>query len=95
MDRVLIEQKLESLRRCVAQVAAKCPAGIETLANDAGLQDIVVLDLTRAVQLCVDLDCRNGIAGAGNHGTNLRFVEPGGGLGARFGRTHETGRRIS
>ena len=55
MDRVLIEQKLESLRRCVARVAAKCPAGIETLANDADLQDIVVLNLTRAVQLCVDL----------------------------------------
>lgn len=55
MDRVLIEQKLESLRRCVARVAAKCPAGIETLASDADLQDIVVLNLTRAVQLCVDL----------------------------------------
>lgn len=55
MDRVLIEQKLESLRRCVARVAAKCPARIETLANDADLQDIVVLNLTRAVQLCVDL----------------------------------------
>ena len=37
MDRVLIEQKLESLRRCVVRVAAKCPAGIETLANDADL----------------------------------------------------------
>ena len=55
MDRVLIEQKLESLRRCVVRVAAKCPAGIETLASDADLQDIVVLNLTRAVQLCVDL----------------------------------------
>lgn len=55
MDRVLIEQKLESLRRCVARVAVKCPAGIETLASDADLQDIVVLNLTRAVQLCVDL----------------------------------------
>jgi len=39
MDRTLIEQKLESLRRCVVRVAAKCPAGIETLANDADLQD--------------------------------------------------------
>lgn len=55
MDRALIEQKLESLRRCVARVAAKCPAEVETLANDVDLQDIVVLNLTRAVQLCVDL----------------------------------------
>jgi uncharacterized protein YutE (UPF0331/DUF86 family) len=55
VDRALIEQKLESLRRCVARVAARCPAEVETLTNDADLQDIVVLNLTRAVQLCVDL----------------------------------------
>jgi uncharacterized protein YutE (UPF0331/DUF86 family) len=55
MDRAMIEQKLESLRHCVARVAAKCPAEVETLASDVDLQDIVVLNLTRAVQLCVDL----------------------------------------
>lgn len=55
MDRDVIEQKLESLRRCLARVASKCPAQPETLAADPDLQDIVSLNLSRAVQLCVDI----------------------------------------
>ena len=55
MDREVIEQKLESLRRCLQRVAEKCPADPATLGRDPDLQDIVTLNLTRAVQLCVDL----------------------------------------
>ena len=55
MDREVIAQKLESLRRCLQRVAAKCPPDPETLARDADLQDIVAINLTRAVQLCVDI----------------------------------------
>lgn len=55
MDRRVVEQKLESLRRCLARIEAKCPAGAEALAADLDAQDIVSLNLTRAVQLCVDL----------------------------------------
>jgi uncharacterized protein YutE (UPF0331/DUF86 family) len=55
MDRQVIEQKLESLRCCVQRVADKCPPDPATLAGDADLQDIVTLNLTRAVQLCVDI----------------------------------------
>lgn len=33
----------------------KCPADSATLAGNADLQDIVVLNLSRAVQICVDL----------------------------------------
>lgn len=55
MDRVLIEQKLESLRHCVQRVSEKCPAELKTLMEDADLQDIVVFNLTRAVQLGVDI----------------------------------------
>jgi uncharacterized protein YutE (UPF0331/DUF86 family) len=55
MDRDLIEQKIESLRRCVARVRQKCPATAEQLANDVDAQDILTLNLTRAVQLCVDI----------------------------------------
>lgn len=55
MDREIVEQKLESLRRCVQRVAAKCPADAETLAREVDLQDIVTLNLSRAVQMCVDV----------------------------------------
>lgn len=55
MDRRLIEEKLEALRQCVGRIEAKRPATVKTLAADSDLQDIVALNLTRAVQLCVDI----------------------------------------
>jgi len=55
MDRELVEQKLESLRRCVRRIRDKCPPDADTLANDADSQDIVALNLTRAVQISVDI----------------------------------------
>jgi uncharacterized protein YutE (UPF0331/DUF86 family) len=55
MDRVVLEQKLESLRRCVTRVQAKRPANLEALIADPDAQDVIVLNLSRAVQLCVDI----------------------------------------
>ena len=55
MDREIVEQKLESLRRCVQRVADKCPDNADTLAREVDLQDIVTLNLSRAVQMCVDV----------------------------------------
>ena len=55
MDRAVVEQKLESLRRCLKRVQEKCPPDADTLINSPDLQDILVLNLTRAVQLCVDI----------------------------------------
>lgn len=55
MDREVIEQKIESLRRCVERVHKKCPPTAEALAKDPDAQDILTLNLTRAVQLCVDI----------------------------------------
>jgi len=55
MDSVIIEQKLESLRRCLQRIEKKCPSNPETLEMDPDLQDIIVLNLTRAIQLCVDI----------------------------------------
>ena len=55
MDRVVIERKLESLRRCVARVRAKRPADLSALIADLDAQDVLVLNLSRAVQLCVDI----------------------------------------
>ncbi len=55
MDRRVIEQKLESLRYCVERVRHKCPSDVATLRADPDAQDIVTLNLSRAVQLCVDV----------------------------------------
>ena len=55
MDANVIAATLESLRRCIARVEARCPATAAALAKDIDAQDIVALNLSRAVQLCVDL----------------------------------------
>ncbi|HRP29502.1 MAG TPA: DUF86 domain-containing protein [Burkholderiaceae bacterium] len=55
MDRDVIERKLESLRQCIARVRAKRPPTAALLAADADLQDVLVLNLSRAVQVCVDI----------------------------------------
>lgn len=55
MDRPVIEQKLESLRRCIARIQQKCPATAQALAVDVDLQDIIALNLSRAVQISVDI----------------------------------------
>lgn len=54
MDAIL-EQKVESLRRCIQRVSEKTPDNVSRLIDDADLQDILVLNLARAVQLCVDI----------------------------------------
>lgn len=55
MDREVIDQKLESLRRCLQRIQSKCPEQAEQLVADFDLQDIVALNLSRAVQLSVDI----------------------------------------
>ena len=55
MDRRLIEEKLEALRCCVVRIEQKRPATSAALASDPDVQDILALNLTRAVQLCVDI----------------------------------------
>ncbi len=55
MDREVIEQKLESLRRCLQRIETKCPADVAALVADIDLQDIVSLNLSRAVQISVDI----------------------------------------
>ncbi|MEQ9463295.1 MAG: DUF86 domain-containing protein [Haliea sp.] len=55
MDQLIIEQKMESLRRCIQRIAEKTPPDVSLLIRDPDLQDILVLNLTRVVQLCVDI----------------------------------------
>jgi uncharacterized protein YutE (UPF0331/DUF86 family) len=55
MDRDLVETKLESLRRCVDRIADKTPPSVDQLLRDPDIQDIIALNLQRAVQLSVDV----------------------------------------
>ncbi|NBC22815.1 MAG: DUF86 domain-containing protein [Gammaproteobacteria bacterium] len=55
MDQVIVREKLESLRRCIARVEEKRPENAAALEADIDAQDIIVLNLTRAVQMCVDI----------------------------------------
>lgn len=55
MDREVVEQKLEPLRRCLQRIEKKCPAEPAVLAADIDLQDIISLNLSRAVQIAVDI----------------------------------------
>lgn len=55
MDQRIIEEKIESLRRCVRRIETKRPRRVEVLQDDWDIQDIIALNLTRAVQLCVDI----------------------------------------
>lgn len=55
MDQRIVLDKIESLRRCVERIATRSPGTAAALARDTDAQDIVSLNLTRAVQLAVDI----------------------------------------
>lgn len=55
MDKLIVENKIESLRKCLLRVEQRRPDSIEELLEDIDAQDVLVLNLSRAVQLCVDI----------------------------------------
>jgi len=55
MDQQLIQEKIESLRRCINRIETKRPQAVEKLTENLDLQDILSINLERAVQLCVDI----------------------------------------
>jgi uncharacterized protein YutE (UPF0331/DUF86 family) len=55
MDKEIVSTKLETLRRCVQRLKEKTPESVTLLQGDDDLQDIVCLNLERAIQVCVDL----------------------------------------
>jgi uncharacterized protein YutE (UPF0331/DUF86 family) len=75
MDREVVEHKLESLRRCILRIETKCPRDCASLAADFDLQDIVSLNLSRAVQISVDI---------GAHLISGMEVPPPGTMGQTF-----------
>lgn len=55
VDRAVVEKKIESLRKCLLRVEQRCPGSVGALLRDIDAQDVLVLNLSRAVQLCVDI----------------------------------------
>jgi uncharacterized protein YutE (UPF0331/DUF86 family) len=55
VDRELVVAKLEALRRWVERVRERTPGSVEELADDEDMQDIISVNLERAVQVCTDI----------------------------------------
>jgi hypothetical protein len=55
MEAEIVLTKLESLNRCIARIEEKMPVEVGILRENYDLQDIIILNLERSVQLCVDL----------------------------------------
>jgi uncharacterized protein YutE (UPF0331/DUF86 family) len=55
MDNLILLSKIESLKRCIDRIKSKTPDSIDELTSDLDRQDIIVLNLERSVQICVDI----------------------------------------
>ena len=55
MTKDVLYLKLDSLRNCIERLESKQPFDAGDLANDFDLQDIVSINLERAVQISVDI----------------------------------------
>lgn len=55
MNREIIDVKIESLRRCLDRIKSKQPFTVEQLTQSFDLQDIISVNLERAVQNAVDI----------------------------------------
>ena len=55
MERDIIIRKLDSLARCVRRIEEKRPDTLERLIEDIDTQDILSINLERAVQVSVDI----------------------------------------
>ena len=51
----IISKKIESIVRCISRIEEKRPAELELLEKNYDLQDIISVNLERAVQLSVDI----------------------------------------
>ena len=58
MERDIIIRKLDSLARCVRRIEEKRPDTLERLIEDIDTQDILSINLERAVQVSVDIGAR-------------------------------------
>jgi uncharacterized protein YutE (UPF0331/DUF86 family) len=55
VERDVVLRKLETLRRCVERIESKRPPDTRALEQDYDLQDIISVNLERAIQASVDI----------------------------------------
>lgn len=55
MDELVLEKKIDSILRCIQRIQSRIPLEREQFKQDLDAQDVVVLNLTRIIQLCVDI----------------------------------------
>jgi len=55
MDKIVLEKKIDSILRCLNRIEERLPKTETKFFNDYDAQDVVILNLTRAVQLSVDI----------------------------------------
>ena len=55
MDELVLEKKIDSVIRCLRRIENRLPQEKIQFLKDLDAQDVVVLNLTRAIQLCVDI----------------------------------------
>jgi uncharacterized protein YutE (UPF0331/DUF86 family) len=55
MDNDIILRKLDSLARCIHRIEQKRPSSVNDLIADLDVQDILSINLERAVQISVDI----------------------------------------
>lgn len=54
----VILQKVDSLVRCLLRLQSKLPTTLQKLQADVDLQDIIIINLERLVQVSTDIACR-------------------------------------
>lgn len=55
MDKEVLETKLEALIRCIHRIKDQNITTLEELESNLDKQEIIILNLQRAVQICVDI----------------------------------------
>lgn len=55
MGELVLEKKIESLIKCLKRIETRTPQEKAQFMQDLDAQDVIVLNLTRAIQLCVDI----------------------------------------
>ncbi len=55
MDKLILEKKIDSILRAIHRIENRTPETIDAFLKDIDAQDVVTLNLTRIIQLCVDI----------------------------------------
>lgn len=55
MDELVLEKKIDSILRYLERIEGRIPEHKQQFLDDLDAQDVIVLNLTRIIQLCVDI----------------------------------------